>query len=120
MTGRDVLKQIRIERKPEQCFIKWWRIENDFVDFELVDAFIESARNDEEFAGYELLNMEQMWETLSNLKPESLTRGKKDGQDVIFWEQEAENGSTRSRVCPYSPDSLISVFDAVTKGNYID
>lgn len=120
MTGREIINQVRTEKRADQHFIKWWRKENDFLDYELVDNFFRDARPDDEFSGYELLTTEQMWEALREFDPSAVSRGEREGQEVIFWEQKLSDGSTKSRICPYTPDSLISVFDAMTRGNPVD
>lgn len=120
MTGREIIKQVRTEKRADQHFIKWWRKENDFVDFELAETFVENAAPDDEFSGYELLTMEQMWEALKEFDPSGVSRGEREGQPVIYWEQKLADGSTKDRICPFAPDSLISVFDAVTRGNPVD
>ncbi|ABB30362.1 hypothetical protein GeomeDRAFT_2738 [Geobacter metallireducens RCH3] len=120
MTGREIEKEIRDGRKADQPFIKWCRKENDFVDYELVNSFLASVGSGDEFASYELLTMDQMWNVLKEFDPKGVSRGEKGGEEVIFWEQTLADGTTKNRACPYTPDSLISVFDAVTKGNPVD
>ncbi|RNC68152.1 MAG: hypothetical protein ED859_11330 [Desulfuromonadales bacterium] len=120
MTGRELEKQIQAEKQGDQHFVRWWRKENDFVDFELIDSFLANLKHDEEFAGFELLTMDQMWNALKEFDPEGVSRGTREGQEVIYWDQEKPDGTVKSRTCPYTPDSLISVFDAVTKGNPVD
>ena len=120
MTGREIEKEIREGRNANQLFIRWWRKENDFVDYELVDSFLSSVGSGDEYAGYELLTMDQMWEALKGFDPAGVSRGEKGGEEVVFWEQKLADGTTRNRICPYTPDSLISIFDAVTKGNPVD
>ncbi|WP_298439250.1 hypothetical protein [Geobacter sp.] len=120
MTGRDIMNEIRTGKRGDQHFIRWWRKENDFVDYELVDSFLAGARHDDEFSGYELLTMEQMWEALREFDPQGVSRGEREGQEVIYWEQTLPDGSTKNRICPFAPDSLISIFDAVTRGNPVD
>lgn len=120
MTGREIEKEIRAGRTTDQLFIRWCRKENDFADYELLDSFLASVGSGDEFASYELLTMDQMWEALKEFDPAGVTRGEKGGEEVIFWEQKLADGTTRNRICPYYPDSLMSVFDAVTKGNPVD
>jgi len=120
MTGREIEKEIRAGRTSNQLFVKWWRKENDFIDCELVDTFLASVGSGDEFEGYELLTMDQMWEALKGFDPKGVSRGEKEGQEVIYWEQTLADGTTKNRICPYTPDSLISIYDAVTKGNPVD
>ena len=40
MRTNEILDGIRQGRDAGKSFIKWWRIENDFTDFETFDSFI--------------------------------------------------------------------------------
>ena len=116
MTGGEILKRIKDEKTAEQCVIKWWRKEEDFIDFELIDQFESNVRRDEEIAGFELIGMEQLWTHVINLCADRLTKDKKDGEDVLIWSR--EGGKMHRR--PYTAKSLLEILDVETKGNYVD
>ncbi len=120
MTGREIVKEIGTNQNSDQPFIKWCRKENDFVDYELVDKFMANAGTSDEYASYELLTMEQMWEIVKKIDPKGVSRGEKEGAEVIFWDQKRSDGTTTSRICPFTPDSLISIVDVTTRGNPVD
>lgn len=117
MTGQEIITRLREGRRSDLPFIRWWRRENDFVDYELVDTFMENVRPDQEFADFELLGMEEMWEALRKVRPEGVSREKRRLGEVIVWKRAGDAGE---KVCPFTPESLISIFDAETRGNVVD
>jgi hypothetical protein len=117
MTGHEIRRELRHARSDERCFIKWWRRENDFVDYELVDTFLANLEPDHEFAGFELLTLEQMWRELHRREPKRVTLGRRHGETVIRWQHVAEDGRLREDIFPYEPSSLMTVFEGATHGN---
>ncbi|TLM65185.1 MAG: hypothetical protein FDZ69_10955 [Deltaproteobacteria bacterium] len=117
MTGYEVLKQMRHAGKDKRCFIKWWRKENDFVDYELVDTFLANLKPDHEFAGFELLTLEQMWQELHRREPRRVTVGQRHGEKVIRWQHMAEDGTMREEIFPFAPKAVMTVFDGETRGD---
>ena len=117
MTIQEIRKEVLGTWNEGRCFIKWWRKENDFVDYELVDTFLANLKPDEEFAGFELLTMEQMWRELQRLVPERVALGQKHGEKVIRWQHTTGDGTVREDVFPYDASSLLTVFDGETRGD---
>lgn len=117
MTGYEVLKEMRDAGKGERCFIKWWRKENDFVDYEMIDTFLANLKPDHEFAGFELLTVEQMWEELHRREPKRVTLGQRRGEKVIRWQHVAEDGTLREEIFPFEAKSIMTVFDGETRGD---
>ena len=117
MTGHELVRQLRNTQRGERCFIKWWRKENDFVDYELVDRFLEHLLPDHEFEGFELLTQEQMWQELKRREPRRVTLGKRHGEMVIRWQHEADDGRMVEDIYPYSPKAIMTIFDRETHGN---
>ena len=120
MNGKEIRSQVNQQRKAEHCVIKWWRKENDFVDYELVDRFLETCKPDEEFAGFELLNLEQMWEVLAATTVDRMEREPRRGKEVVVWRRQVGQGYRDFREFPFAPGPLMQVFDEITKGNVID
>ena len=117
MFERDIIKQIREMRAANHCFVKWWRKENDFLDYELIDDFIErSGDSSRDIAGFELLTQEEMWERLAALDRANLSRGVKGGREVIFWKWPESSGGGTSEY-PYEPRAVMEIFDKMTRGN---
>ena len=90
-------KQIRQERKENLFFVKCWRKEDDFSDYEEIDVFLENLDPHHEFEGVELLNMEQMWEVIHRMNPKHLSRGMQSGEDVILWERPNKEGAKKGK-----------------------
>ena len=111
MTGNEVLKQIKAENDPTRCFIKWWRKDNDFVDFELVNIFIEKVKPSDIFDGFELLSLEQMWNILTDLDPDKLTRTRKGDNEVIEWVWTDKEGKEKANTYPFTPEVVMSILN---------
>ncbi len=115
MTGFEIVKQLKAEQKGHHKFIKWWRIENDFVDYQLIEDFIDGVEQGQEIAGYELLDVEQMWADLQRLVPQRVTREERDGQQLVTWARPGKD----DQVCPFIAKSLMTIFDCETRGNVV-
>lgn len=116
MTGGEIMKIIREKGTAEQCFIKWWRKEEDFIDFDLIERFESKVGKDEEFGGFELISMQQMWDHVKELCSDRLSKTLKDGEEVVVWTR----GDKKSHSLPYKPKTLLDILDFETKGNYVD
>ncbi len=119
MTGKDLFKQLEQQREEHHHFIKWWRKENDFVDIELIDTFYETANAGDQYEGFELLDMEQLWTIVKKLCGGRVVRTMKDGQEILSWER-LDKGGERTISCSFSPEFLMQIFDVETRGNYIE
>ncbi len=115
MTGLEVVKKLKAEQKPFHRFIKWWRIENDFVDYQLIEDFLDSVEDGGEFGGFELLDIEQMWADLQRLVPERVTREMQNDMELVKWERPGKE----NQVCPFIAKSLMTIFDCETRGNVV-
>lgn len=122
MTGAEVVERIMRERTADKQFIRWWRREEDWLDYDLVDRFIKNANPNEEIGGYSLVTMEEMWDQVMKLTgPDRLRREPREGSDVVVWKRQPEaKGGEREYTCLYSPESLINILDVETRGNLVD
>lgn len=116
MSGDDILEQITMQKRDDHLFIKWWRKEEDWLDFDRIDTFIENLSPDEEIGGFDLLTMDEMWENLEKVASSRIEREKKRGEDVILW----RNKAGEERVCPYNAESVMTIFDVETHGDFVD
>jgi hypothetical protein len=116
MIGDEILKQIKDRRTDAHQFIKWWRKEEDFLDFDRIDSFIENIEPGEEIGGFDLFTMEEMWENLEKVTSSRVERTKKRGEDVIVWQKK----SGEEQVCPFNAESVMTIFDVETHGDLID
>lgn len=116
MKGTEIVKQIAELRKDGQFFIKWWRKEEDWLDLDLIDTFLRNVKPDEEIGGFDLLGMEEMWEYVQKVGSSRVERTKKRGEEVIVWQKKPD----QELVCPFTPESLIQIFDVESHGDFVD
>jgi len=115
MDNIEIRSAIDQRRTEATRFIRWWRKENDFVDFELLNSFLDRLGSGVDFAGFELLDTEQMWQALMNACPGCACRENRGRGAVIVWHP---GGDKRDAVeLPYSDESIMTIFDAETRGN---
>lgn len=115
MTGSDIVSALMERTDEQECFIKWWRKESDFVDFELVDTFMRSGVDELEFDGYELLTMEEMWTLLQAYAANHVDTAQKGGEKLLVWRH--NDGTTES--LPFTAETLMQVFDTETRGDVL-
>jgi len=118
MTGEEVRSAIIRQKDTDAQFIKWWRKENDFVDYELLDKFLGRLETGQSFSGFELLDLEQMLETLKRWPGIKVSLERRTHGDFIHWEHR-EKGQTTVEELPYTATSLMQVFDRETRGDTV-
>jgi hypothetical protein len=113
MKGSEVQAQI-IEQNQEgrYAFISWWRREEDWLDYDLLDRFVANASPDEEIDGFSLLTLEEMWEQLIKVAGGRVMRVEGYVGGKIVWEHKGER-----REYPFSADAIMEIFDEETEGN---
>lgn len=118
MRGPEILNEIEKMRTTDHLFVKWWRKENDFLDYDTLDHFIENVSEKEEIGGIDLLTMDDMWHEVERVGGEHvrLVQGKEG--DKIGWLHEGKTG-VLSHTCDFTPENLLKIFDIETKGNPI-
>lgn len=119
MKESDVLKMIHEQRSENHHFVKWWRKEEDFLDYDLIERFVENAAGNEEIGGVELLTMDDMWSELKRIGGTRIKLLRDPSGDKIEWLHKEKTG-TRTEVCEYTPETLMVIFDVETKGNPVD
>ena len=115
MTGHEIMKEMRQVNRHERCFIRWWRKENDFADYELLDTFLANLKETDEFTGFELLTMDEMWRELHRREPHRVMLEKHRGETMIRWTHRLDNGKVQEELFPFDAPSLMSVFDGETR-----
>lgn len=119
MTGKQLMQELSQKRQPEHVFIKWWRKENDFADYQLLDDFLAVLESGQDFGGYQLLDMEQMWATLERHGHGMVSREHRTSGDHLIWKHQDASGELTCDDYPLTPRNLISVFDGETRGDVI-
>ena len=111
LTRSEVVEQIRTQRRATQFFIKSWETGQTFVDFDLIERFIGKPGLERPIEGFELLDMEQMWQALIELDPDKLQRVKSGENEVIEWLWQDKSGTEQKTVYPFTPAGIMTIID---------
>lgn len=111
MTRNEVIDQIAAQQSSEHCFIKSWENGHTFVDFELIERFISKRGDDGAIEGFELLDIEQMWQSLIDLDPDKLIRVKSVDSEVIEWIWIDSHGAEKKTVYSFTPEGIMTIID---------
>lgn len=117
MEKSEMMEQIRRMRQPEHRFIKWWRREHDFLNYDLIEKFLGEIdqRGVDMIENFELLATDQMWRELEQRASGHVQLEHRTHGDVIVWEHD-----DTEEVRPYNPETIMSIFDVETRSNVID
>lgn len=119
MKGPEILQTLNERRTEGHQFIRWWRKENDFLDYDLIDRFVENESSDEEIGGIDLLTMDEMWELVQKIGGRRVKLLHEKTGERVEWVHGGREG-LRTDTCAYTPESLMTIFDAETAGNPVD
>ena len=100
-------------------FVKWWRKEEDFLDYDLLDRFVENSSGNEEIGGIELLTMDDMWNEVKRIGGERIKLVHDSSGDRVEWLHKGKSG-LHSQICDYTPETLLTIYDVETGGNPVD
>jgi len=123
MQGYELVKEIQKEKNAhaDRIFIKWWRKEEDFIDFDLVVRFLETLNYASEIEGFELIDQEEMWKTVESRAMGRVSKVERDGRMMLSWRpKEGMEIEDKCTECPYTPDILLKILDAETDDNFVD
>lgn len=116
MNGKQVVQEIKQQRQPEHEFIRWWRAEHDWVNYELIDHFLAEASEDDEISGYELVDIEAVWTAVKERVGDRVHREKHAQGEQIVWQRPYKPDQT----CPFNAESVKTILDVETRGNVIE
>lgn len=111
MTRNEVIEKIATQRRAEHCFIKSWVAGHTFIDFDLIDRFIDKLNDKSAIEGFELLDLEQIWLALIDLDPDKLVRVKGAEGEVIEWLWRDSEGREKKNVYPFTPEGIMTIID---------
>jgi hypothetical protein len=117
MEIKKLREEIHQRRQPEHRFIKWWRREHDFLNYDLIEVFLAdiSQRSVDMLEDFELLAEDQIWRELEQRASGHVHRERRTHGEVIVWEHDQQE-----EVRPYTPETMLSILDAETRSNVID
>ena len=119
MKGREIVASVKEHATADHRFVKWWRKEEDFLDYDLIDRFLEHTATDEEIGGLQLLTMNEMRDEVTRVGGTRVKFIHEASGDKIEWVHQAKEG-VRTHVCAYTPEALLTIFDVETHGNPVD
>ena len=119
MKGTEILRTIDERLTDKHYFVKWWRKENDFLDYDLVERFVKNTSGTQEIGGIDLLTMDDMWNEVKRIGGSRVTLLHDSNGDRVEWVHKGKAG-VRKNVCAYTPETLMEIFDVETKGNPVD
>jgi hypothetical protein len=119
MKGREIVTTINQQATADHRFVKWWRKEEDFLDYDLINNFLEHATSDEEIGGLQLLTMNEMQDEVKRVGGTRVKFIHEPSGDKIEWVHRGKEG-VRTQVCAYTPEALLTIFDVETHGNPVD
>jgi hypothetical protein len=120
MNGSELLHSLEKQRGAQHHFMKWWREDKDVPTIELLDTFLDRAKVGDQFSGFKLLDMEEMWEIVRQRCAGRAERAVCNNKEVLVWERAAQTGGPQRVTSLFSPESLIKVFDLETEGDNND
>ena len=117
MTGYELRQTLENNATDSRCFIKWWRKENDFADYELVGEFLDHLTPEREFEGFDLLTMDDMYKELKRQAPERIWVELGKEKKPLHWQHLGSDGNIREDTYRYSPQVLMALFEGETHGD---
>ncbi len=117
--GREIMNRLNERRTDKDRFVRWWRKEEDFLDYDLIDRFMRNTSESEEIGGIDLLTMDEMWSILKKVGGARVKLVHDAAGDRVEWVHKSKEG-VHTDVCGFTPESLIAIFDAETRGNPVD
>ncbi|MFA7404523.1 MAG: hypothetical protein WC007_11035 [Pelobacteraceae bacterium] len=119
MRGREIIEALDKRRTEDHRFVKWWRKEEDFLDYDLIDRFVENTGGTVEIGGIDLLTMDDMWNEVKRVGGTRVTLLHDETGDRVQWVHKGKTG-VHTNVCTFTPETLMEIFDVETKGNPVD
>lgn len=118
MKGREVRKIISENVTGEQRIVRWWRKENDFVDYDLIGSFLEKLTASDEIGGIELFTTDQMLNEVKRVAGRRVTVMHDETGDSLKWVHRGKSGE-HTNVCTLTPEALLYIYDVETRGNAV-
>jgi hypothetical protein len=115
----EIERTLKERMSPDHRFIKWWRKENDFLDYDLLDRFMDNLSSGEEIGGIDLLTMDDMWHEVKRVGGTRVKLIHKKSGDTVEWAHKGKAG-VRKEVCVFTPETLMTIYDVETRGNPVD
>ena len=112
----QLIQAVQQGKEDGKEFIKWWRKENDFADFELIDDYLSATDQRHNIENFQLLDKEEMLDVLKRWNPK-IRRSQSTQSDTLEWPYRDKDGLMQTYSCPYNAHSIMSIFNAETRGD---
>jgi hypothetical protein len=119
MRGMEIERALKANMAENHRFVKWWRKENDFLDYDLIDRFLDNLSSGEEISGMDLLTMDDMWHEVKRVGGTRVKLVHEKAGDKVEWLHLGKEGLHKD-VCVYCPETLLTIYDVETRGNPVD
>jgi hypothetical protein len=113
------MKTLNERRTDNHRFVRWWRKEEDFLDYDLIDRFVANSSGNEEIGGIDLLTMDDMWNVVKKVGGSRVKLVHNTNGDAVEWVHEGKRG-LKIDVCSFTPETLMTILDVETHGNPVD
>lgn len=119
MRGLEIERALKERMSDNHRFVKWWRKENDFLDYDLIDRFLDNLSTGEEISGIDLLTMDDMWNEVKRVGGTRVKLVHERSGEKVEWLHFGKKGMHKE-VCVYCPETLLTIYDVETRGNPVD
>lgn len=116
MRAHDIVRELERKKVGSDCFIHWRGVRGEAGDYDTVRSFRETTPPEREFAGYELLDLDEMWSMLEMLCPERISRETREEGEFIVWSHDSGAGEMVSEECPFGAEAVMTIFSIETRG----
>jgi hypothetical protein len=112
MNHAELKEAIIKARQPGHCFIKWWGNDKALVDYELLERFLKICDSIPEVAGFELYDLNGIWQVLVELDPDPLSREQVGDREMIQWRWSDRQGKQHLTTFPYTPEGVMELMES--------
>jgi hypothetical protein len=112
MNHAEFRERVEACRQPGHCFIKWWGEDEALVDYEILDSFLRKIETIDGAAGFELFDMEGIWQVLTELDPDPLTREPAAAGEIIRWVWKDQSGKEHVTTFPFTPEGVMELMES--------
>lgn len=110
MTGYELMRKLMFADTYDRCIIKWWREGSDSADYELLDRFLQHLAPQDEFDGFELLGVDELWQELKRHDSTHVWMEEQKGEPILHWQYVDGNGRLKEEVYHCSDHGIMAFF----------
>jgi len=119
MTGYELMRKLMFTSTRDRCIIKWWRKTSDSADYELLDRFLQHLAPQDEFEGFELLRIDELWQELKQRNSTHVWLEEQQGEPILHWQYADSNGRLKEEAYHCSDQGLMAFFRGESQGDVL-